>query len=238
VTLAVYAITPASARLPAATGMRREPLRLYRAGALAAVAGDIRGVPAATPDSLRMYDGTVRRLAASLPALLPVRFGTCVTDADDLRAILRSRERSLRRALAHVRHRVQMTVRLLADTGEADTESGPTPSRSDSAAPASADARGGGAVRPSAGTLYLRERADAARRARHVAEFEPIRSAVERWVRDERIERQGPKTSVYHLIPRAAASAYERAALRRARSMNLRIVVTGPWPPYAFVEAW
>ncbi len=224
-TLAVYAVTDARSA-PPATGVRGERLRLYRAGAIAAVAGEVRSAPAAVPDNLRRYDGTLRHLAASLPALLPVRFGTCVADAEDLGLILRSRQAALRRALGRVRNRVQMTVRV----------PGALPGRE------SSDGVDEGVARRSkaqaAGTQYLRARADAAARAREVPGFEPVRAAVRRWLRDERVERRGPTASVYHLIPRAAAGSYQRAAIRAAAAAGLPVVVTGPWPPYAFAETW
>lgn len=227
-TLAVYAVTDARS-VPPATGVRGEHLRLYRAGPIAAVAGEVRSAPAAVPDNLRRYDGTLRHLAASLPALLPVRFGTCVADAEELGMILRSRQAALRRALGRVRNRVQMTVRVLgalpggdpADAVAARTGRRPEPRR--------------GAA---AGTQYLRARADAAARAREVPGFEPVRAAVRRWLRDERVERRGPTASVYHLIPRAAAGPYQRAAIRAAAAAGLPVVVSGPWPAYAFAETW
>ncbi|MNC94171.1 hypothetical protein D3C83_109580 [compost metagenome] len=71
-----------------------------------------------------------------------------------------------------------------------------------------------------------------------MAGFEPVRAAVQRWLRDERVEQHGRTASVYHLIPRAAAGAYQRAAVRAAATAGIPIVVTGPWPPYAFAETW
>jgi hypothetical protein len=53
-------------------------------------------------------------------------------------------------------------------------------------------------------------------------------------VRDERVETRAGVTSVYHLVPRAAAEAYRRALDRAAAAQGLRIAVSGPWPPYAF----
>jgi len=40
--------------------------------------------------------------------------------------------------------------------------------------------------------------------------------------------------SVYHLVPRASAGVYRRALEAAARDAGLRVVVSGPWPPYAF----
>ena len=66
---------------------------------------------------------------------------------------------------------------------------------------------------------------------------EPLCAAVRKWVRAERIERhdRGRLTgSMYHLIPRGAPAAYRGALQRAALTADLTIVVSGPWPPYAF----
>jgi hypothetical protein len=42
--------------------------------------------------------------------------------------------------------------------------------------------------------------------------------------------------SVYHFIPRAGASSYRRALRAAAADAGLSLVVSGPFPPYAFVE--
>ena len=86
------------------------------------------------------------------------------------------------------------------------------------------------------GTEYLRTRAAAAAREREVAGFEPIRSAVRRWIRDERVEKHARIASVYHLIPRASAESYRIAASRVAATTGTHSVISGPWPPYAFAE--
>jgi len=159
----------------------------------------------------------MRELAARFPALLPARFGTSV-DEDELMFILSTRRASLARALIAVRGRVQMTIRVLARATAEDRGIMPVPEE-----PA-------GAV---TGRDYL---AGKARAARAVAGFEPVRAAVARWVRDERVERRGGVSSVYHLIPRSSTVAYRRAVRTAAASSGLRLLVSGPWPPYAFAD--
>ena len=68
---------------------------------------------------------------------------------------------------------------------------------------------------------------------------EPLRVAVKKWVRAERTERHDRGRlagSMYHLVPRRAATAYRDALQRAAGDAGLTIIVTGPWPPYAFAE--
>jgi hypothetical protein len=64
--------------------------------------------------------------------------------------------------------------------------------------------------------------------------FEPVRNAVARWVRDERVEHRAGVCSVYHLVPRSSAGAYRRAAQLAAGSADVTALVSGPHPPYAF----
>jgi hypothetical protein len=183
-------------------------------GTLAAVVSD-RPRPSSSPANLRRYDRVMRELAARFPAILPARFGTSVEE-NELMFILSSRRASLARALTAVRGRVQMTIRVLPRGAAEDR------------AIVQAEKERAGVV---TGRDYL---AGKARAARAVAGFEPVRAAVARWVRDERVERRSGVSSVYHLIPRRSADSYRRAVQASAASAGLRLTVSGPWPPYAF----
>ena len=140
--------------------------------------------------------------------------------------MLSSRRAALAAALAGVRGRVQMTVRVVAGRGSRTADgghplNGGRPFR-------------GASPAPKTGREYLNAKARAAAAARVVPGFEPVRDAVVRWVRDERVEHRGAVSSVYHLIPRASTDAYRRAAQTSADAAGLRVIISGPWPPYAF----
>jgi hypothetical protein len=189
-------------------------------------------VPAPTPDLLRRYEGTIAALADNMPALLPVRFGTCIETAEELVQVLRARRSAFQAALARVRHRAQMTVRVLRQgvrnaPGEAGQGEPPARQRQVAAA----------GRRAGTGAAYLHARAVAVARAREVAGFAPVRAAVSRWVRDERVEKRAGIATVYHLVPRASVSRYRDAVTRAAAAAGLQVIVTGPWAPYAFA-AW
>lgn len=229
--LCVYALTADRAARIAVRGLSREPLRVIREGSVAAIVGTLPRAPRVTRDSLRGYDAVMRALAARFATLLPARFGTTFDDPVELVFVLRSRQASLRRALAQVRNRVQMTVRMVeaSGAGEAGEAPGPGSKTPPPLLPAPPAFRG---------TVYLAGRAAAAAREREVAGFEPIRAAVRRWIRDERVEKRAGVASIYHLVPRASADAYRAALERAAVASARRVVVTGPWPPYAFAEPW
>lgn len=86
------------------------------------------------------------------------------------------------------------------------------------------------------GQDYLRVRAAALAREQALPSFRPLRDAVRRWVRDERVEKGGSVATVYHLVPRGSVAAYRRAVERAARKSGVRVLVTGPWPAYAFAD--
>jgi hypothetical protein len=90
----------------------------------------------------------------------------------------------------------------------------------------------------SPGRSYLKARAAAAARERAVPAFEPLRPAVQRWVRAERVEKRGNVATLYHLVPRRAADRYRGALEEAARDANVRLLVSGPWPAYAFADGW
>ena len=216
-TLGVYGLVSPAPRRVGVTGVAGERLRVVTVGAVSAIVGDVTRAPRPTEANLRKYDAVMRRLARDNAALLPVRFGTQFRDLDELSLVLQSRQPSLRRLLRHVRNRAQITIRIVV------AESG-----------VRADSHVGRA--PTSGSSYLKGRAAEAARAREIPGFEPVRAAVRGWVREERIERQAAVTSVYHLIPRGSVDAYRAALDRAARTADLRIRVSGPFPPYAFTN--
>lgn len=221
--LAVYGLVSPAPRRIGVAGVAGERLRIVSVGAVSAIVGDLTRAPRATEANLRKYDAVMRRLARDNAALLPVRFGTQFRDLDELSLVLQSRQPTLRRMLRHVRNRAQITIRVVVPVGEPAA----TPS---------------GSPRPSGlratGSSYLKGLAAEAARAREIPGFEPVRAAVRRWVREERIERQATVTSVYHLIPRGSVDAYRAALDRAPRTADLRIRVSGPFPPYAFTTSF
>jgi hypothetical protein len=209
----IYAIVRTAPRR-LGTGARRERLQAVRAGAVWAVAGVLDRPLAGTLPGLRAHDRVVRRLARTVDALLPARFGSAVEDASELGRLLRGRGPELRRALALVRGHSQWTVRGLRQ--ERLPRRPPSPA---------------GAGRP--GARYLAKVA-----GRYAApELDPVRAALAPHVHAERVTRHeaGPYAfSAYHLVSAAGARAYRRALRDAAARAGLKLVITGPHPPYAF----
>lgn len=227
-TLGVYGlVAPAPVRI-GVTGVAGERLRVVTVGAVSAIVGDLKRAPRPTEANLRKYNRVMQALARGNPALLPVRFATEFRDLDELTLVLGSRQSAFCRLLRHVRNRAQITIRIaVAESADPQSSAGrilPGPLRE----PDNARSRTGAA--------YLKGLAARAARAREVPGFDPVRAAVRRWVKDERVERQSAVASVYHLIPRTAVDAYRAALDRAAAKTGLRMRVSGPWPPYAFTN--
>ncbi|HYE91942.1 MAG TPA: GvpL/GvpF family gas vesicle protein [Terriglobales bacterium] len=228
----LYAIlggVPASAP---GTGMRGEPLRIVACGGVWAAAGEMDEAPAATAETLRGHDAVVRRLAALTDAVLPARFGALASDDRDLCERITRAPGAVREALARVAGREQMILRVYA----AAPANAPVPDVGPRPTGAPPSARAAGDAGP--GTRYLTDRAEVRRAAGDVAELAPLRAVFARFVVDERIERHDTPplvASVYHLVPRGAASDYQVAVEEAARPLrDVRLTVSGPWAAYAF----
>lgn len=215
--LLVYGLVPRGARQPAVSGISGERLRTIPVGALDAVVGEVAGAPRPIARNLQRYDRVLTTLWQRYPALLPARFGTVMRDRAELELAVHARQQTLRRQLAIVRNRAQMTVRVVPEAGIRDPGSG---------------------IRDrGSGRRYLEARARAAR-LDHVPEVAALRRAVGRWVRAERTEAGAGVATVYHLVPRGAAARYRQAIERAAAATERRLHVSGPWPAYAFAEDW
>lgn len=167
---------------PLGTGLAGETLITVDCAPVGfAVCGQMSSEPSATAETLRAHDALVRELAERAHALLPARFGELAEDADDLRAAVAKQSTALAGALAAVRDREQMTLRIFGDAAP------PPPARS--------------------GTEYLEQRrARPAVEARVRACLAPL-VAAERVERG----RPPLHCSLHHLVTRGSADAYRRA---------------------------
>lgn len=220
----LYALVAGAGRPVRAAGIGGERLRTVDVGGVRAVIGTVARAPKPSLAAMRRYDDIERAVMKAYGSMLPARFGTCAATVDELARAIRDRRLHIRRNLRLVQNRVQMTVRLMARP-VTRSESSPSQLRAGSE-------HGDGTTQ---GTRYLQQRVAETR----IPGADPLRAAVARWVRAERTERQssGPLAgTLYHLVPRSAVPAYCRAVGRTAAEGGLTILVSGPWPPYAFSE--
>jgi hypothetical protein len=230
VIVCVYAIVSRPPARIVVRGPSRERLAAIDVGGVTAIAGKVRRAPAPTMRNLRRYAVVIDVLASAVPAILPARFGTCFTDQDVLAAGVRPRGAMLKERLRHVRHRVQMTVRLV------EPESSDDAFLIRSHVTARTQPRlGHGDMQ---GTQYLQSRAAQQAKNRLVNAFEPLRDAVRRFVRDERVDKRAGIATINHLVPRQSADAYRAALERAAGREGVRLILTGPSAPFAFADNW
>ena len=191
------------------------PLRARPCSGAYAIVERRADVPPAELGSLRAHQDVVSKLAKSVPAILPVRFGTLLED-ETLDETLAERDKDLADALALVRHRVQFTWRRAMPSGVTP------PSRT---AQAATDV---------SGVAYLRRAAKAANAA-PPAVFRLLRDRLHAFVVREHFQAAGsgmPDT-LYQLIEKTAIERY-RAMADALMLTNPTLTVSGPWPPFAF----
>jgi hypothetical protein len=209
-------------------GLRRERLEVIAGRGFHLIVGRMDRPPAAAAAVVRGHDATVRRIAAAVEAILPMRFGSVVPDEDSAARLFAPRAVELAGRLVHVRGHEQMTLRVFGPRRAARSRP-----------PGAARTRG---ARPGPGTRYLAER-QRLHGAATAPELDPIRPLLDGLVADERVQRHTTPpllASVYHLVPREHGARYRACVARGARQLApLRLTVTGPWPPYAFgADAW
>jgi hypothetical protein len=216
----VYALLAEPPRGDAGAGLGAEPLRFVPIDGVLAAVGDMASPPPVSATTLRAHDAVVRRLAAAVDAILPVRFGTLLDGETALADAIAGRASRLREALALVAGREQMTLRVFGE-----------PAPTDDRAPAVASELGPGA-------RYLEGRRRQARRDADVPELAPLRPHLAGLVRAEQAQRHDAPpllASVYHLVDRGRAAAYVGAVAAGADALApTRAIASGPWPPYAF----
>jgi hypothetical protein len=211
----VFALTDSPLASPG-KGLRG-PIAFRPIGSLFAAAERRADVPPVELGSLRAHQQIVERLAAGVPAILPVRFGTLLS-SEEIEEALADRDEELSDALAFVRGRRQMTWRLRTRR------------------------RGGRRSTPRDGRLIASSGADYLRQAMRAARpapprtFKRIADSVGRLAVAERYQQPAGAIpdALYHLVEGTRVESYASASRRLLESVPA-LVLSGPWAPYAFV---
>lgn len=207
--LLAYAVVPSGTAL-APAGL--PGLALLESGLVGLVYEERTEPPGTSREELVRFGQVIRRLGADA-AILPIRYGTVAESLDDLRILLTARRQAWEERLRDVAGCVELVAHLPA-------------SRLDPA-PA-AEAR-------STGTAYLMARV---RRGRQVtALVEEVRQAVSAWSLGTRLLSDADDVRVAFLVEKERVDAF-LPGLRQwvERSGQGRVRVSGPWPPFSFVE--
>lgn len=174
---------------------------------LAAIVQRRARAPQVSERALAAQAAALAKLEAQGLEFLPARFGTIVSDEQELERLLAPLVTPLTKALALTRGRHQMTVRVRGTRAEAPRTSGRAflAARARQARVADADP-----VRKAVAGLVAAEQTGAAR---------------------------APYTgALYHLVDDSHIGDYMAAIQRVQRRMPDRFVVSGPMPPYAFTS--
>ena len=216
----VFALTGGAAAPFAAAGHEVEFVDTH--GVYAAIER-VSGPPPVSEEALRAQHEVVAAIASRVDAVLPARFGTMVGETE-LGAVVLQRRDVILDALALVRGRVQMTVRLLrAEAGAKEAENPPE--------------------RPAAtGTEYLESRRVALAPPPLPVPIPAVEAAVRSMVIAERVERGGGRAAatLYHLIDAHQVKSYRKAVAQVQDQIGVAaLTVSGPWPPFAFApDLW
>jgi Gas vesicle synthesis protein GvpL/GvpF len=197
--------------LPKTLRIRGHSLRTLTLGPVAVVVERC-AAPDPTIEAITGQHDLIVALAARTPALLPARFGSRASEPA-LRALVREHAAAIVGSLELVRDCSQMTVRIF---GAADDR---PPLRQD----------------VESGTEFLERRRA---QAHYVApEVAVVREMLASIVAAERVERgeRDLRATVFHLVRNDVIDAYRREASRlQSRLPDHRVMVSGPWPPFAF----
>lgn len=167
-------------------------------------------VPPLTEEELRHQHSIVTRIATHSVAVLPARFGSLIEE-DELLRIVAQRAGAIGDAMALVRNRVQMTVRVAGPA---------TPQHAVSA--------------PSSGRQYLERRQREASPLLSPNVEAALRKVAAHVVREVREATRAGSVAVHHLVEARDVYAY-RDELQGVGGLT----ISGPAPPFAFVpELW
>lgn len=229
----VYAIVGREASLPAYSPPEVPELELVAWRELAAVTGRTGddGTPV-TMEAVVRHEAIVEAVRREGPAL-PVRFGTVFRNAESVASALAERYEPLTADLDRLGDKVEMSLTALWSTlPGSEAPAGALPNDT------ARDGKGAGARWMYARAARLRREEAMKELARSVADDldEVVGAlALERRVSLLPTPRVAVRTA--YLLDPSRVSAF-RAAFDAGRVMReeLRVMVTGPWPPYSFVR--
>lgn len=212
----VYAVAEEVEHLPAVAGIGGAPLRCIRVEDVDAIVSEHDSPELeATEEAVLAHARVVEALVAASVALLPAQFGRGFSGEPVLEAALRGELEALRPALARVRGRVELGLRVIG--GDA-TEA---------------------AVTPTSGRAYMEARLEAAARAERLARdlHEPLAAAAAASVHSVGAAPRLLLSGSY-LVGADEVERFRTQVTRlEADYPELTFVCTGPWPPYSFATA-
>jgi hypothetical protein len=223
--LHLYCIVPAGRAPVAVAGIDGSPVRMVAAGDVACWVSAHSRRPGASALTLQAHNAVATAAMDRTVTPVPLRFGQWLGDAAAVRRELERASGQWLTLLARFEGHAEYGVRVTAGS-----------------APAAPDAARD--VRPvqNSGTEYMaglaRRQAEAAHRH---AEGERIAAMIQAraasMIRDSRSEplaTPGGVVSLAHLVAWGDVDAYHAVMQQVSHLTTLRLLCTGPWPPYSF----
>lgn len=219
-------------------GVGGAAVRLLRLGRLAALVSEAEEGAVAVTDENVLAHNRVNAAALALSTPLPFRFGTRAAP-ERLAEYVSANETTLLEGLARVRGCVEMSVKLMPGGEAAEDGAAPLePAGADSPLKSPAGAAAGGL-----GTAFLLAKRremlgeeNARRRAEELAAW--LAAGVAGLARETHA-RLSPSEAIVvraaHLVERGRVALYrERVRALRSARAGVRLLTSGPWPPYSF----
>ena len=210
----LYAVAEALDGLPELRGIEDAALGRRTVDGLDLVVSEHEGTALdAREEAVLAHARVVEALIGRSAALLPARFGRGFRDEGALAEAIRDRAESLHEALAQVRGRVELGVRVLRE------EPAPSPAPAPETGRAFMEAR-----------LARQEESERLARELH----EPLAALAQA---STRTVAQTPRlllSGAYLVEPGDVDTFRSRVAELEAAQPRLSFVCTGPWPPYSF----
>ena len=206
-------------------GVSGAPVRLLKIDDLAALVSDVEtDVVQVSRENVLDHAGVVRSVFDRTTPL-PLRFGTLVTE-QQLRSYVTTHKPALAAKLAHVRDCVEMSVKIIWEVSRDDQREQRVPAQGP-------------------GTAFLAEKRSEilgdeirAEEAKEISAW--LHQSISGLTRDEQVNLRPSERLVLaaaHLIERAKLRQYrEKMAESRENRPELHFLLSGPWPPYSFVN--
>jgi len=224
--------------LPAVRGLGGGPVELRTGGRVGAVyTNQPPGAIPPTAENVWLHEGVIESLMRNR-AVLPARFGTTFADEAGLDQALSSQVNLLVAGLDHVRGCVELGLRVLWPRTEQPAATLLTQPQAHDAPP---DSSGGGG---GAGRAYMVARLAREQRSRETQQTvehlaADIHAELASLARDSTrrvLSTPVPQLSGAYLVPGAETDIFNARVRQLAvRHPGVRLLCTGPWPPYHFV---
>lgn len=206
------------------SGLEDREVRRIAAGRIVLWASRLEARPSPSLDRIRRHNEVVEAAMGEAGSPVPIRFGEWFPTREELLQEVGEREEAYARSLEAVRGAVELGVRIT------------DPARRPEAAP-DLNARTGREYMEGLARTHAEARAGEERGRRLGEALASHLGPLARRQRVEHLPAEEGLVSVAHLVDREDVERYRRAVAEFADGCGeLRFRVSGPWPPYSFVE--